>query len=156
MTRRFPVQQKTSTLVLGAVFFGACAVTLFYMAMTANGLIIEHAIHVGRTAGKIILFALTGCSLAFVVVSLYLLLTREPRELVLEDETITVPVKLWRRGVPPKTIRYAEIVNAREKRVSGQTFLTIETRTDSVFVAKSMLPEGAYDEIVAHVRARLR
>lgn len=156
MTRRFPVQQKTSTLLLGAVFFGACGAVLFYMALTTNGVIIEHAIHLGREAGKVVLLVLSGLSLAFVALALYQLLTREPRELVLDDETITVPIKLWRRGVPPKTIPFTEIVRASEQKVSGQTFLTLETRTDKVFVTKSMLPDGAYAEVAAHVLARLR
>jgi hypothetical protein len=156
VAQRFPVQQKLSTLLIVIVFFGACAAVLFYMGLTANGVIIEHAIHLGREAGQIFLFVMTGVSLLFVAFALYQLVTHEPRELVLDEDTITVPVKLWRRGFPPKTIKYTDIVRASERRVSGQMFLTIETRTDKVFVTKSMLPENAYAEVTAHVLAKLR
>jgi hypothetical protein len=154
MKRRYPVRKKSGTLVLGALFFGACALFLFWYALRTDGVIINGILELGRSGARVFLFAICALSLGMTGMALFALVAvRDDREVLLEDESITGPSSTW-RNTPPRTIRFADITRLREQQVSGEQFLTIHARGGKLVLTRSLLPDGAYAEIVRELRSR--
>jgi hypothetical protein len=149
------VAPSSGGLILGALFFGACAAVLFYMSRTSNGVVINGLIELSPENGRIFLLAMTALSLGFVGMALFVVLRGNVKELVIEDEAIAVPTAAWKR-TPPKTFSFADVVGVNEKKISGQVILTLRTHDDRADIVKSHLPEGAYEEVLALVTSRLR
>ncbi|HEY5924951.1 MAG TPA: hypothetical protein VIV11_24890 [Kofleriaceae bacterium] len=157
MTRRYPVRPKTGTMVLCALFFGVCALVLFWQALTnQRGLVIEGIFHLGPGGARVFYGVLCALSLGFVVIAIVVLViyAGKTHEVVVDDDSLTTPGPLWRLNAT-RTARFADVTKVREQKMSGQHFLTLVTPSSKVWIAKGHLPDGAFDEIVAFVRQRL-
>lgn len=154
MKRRYPVRVKRGSLVLGALFFGACALFLFWYALRTNGVIINGVLELGQSGARVFLFAVCALSLGMTGMALFALIAvRDDKEVVLDDESITAPTSTW-RNTPPRTVRFTDITRLREQNISGQVFLTIDSRAGKLVLTKSHLPGGAYGEILEEIRSR--
>jgi hypothetical protein len=156
--RRYPVRPKTSTMVLGGLFFLFCALVLFWQALTnKRGLVLEGLLHLSPGGARVFYGVLCGLSLAFVAISIVVLVIYSGRtaEVVLDDASITTPGPLWRPSAL-RTVAFADVVELREQKVSGQHFLTLITAKQKVSIVKGHLPDGAFEEISAFVRERVR
>lgn len=147
MTRRFAVQPKAGGLILGALFFGVCAVVLLYQATHPHHLSIHHVIELSTEHSRIVLLVLAVLSFAFVGAALTVLVRRRVKELVITEKAVILDAR---------AIRFDEVVVVEEHKIYGQVLLTIRSRHQKLVVAKSHLPDGAYDEVVALVRTRAR
>ena len=152
-SQRYPVKPNMGSLVLGALFFGACAVFLFWYAQNTNGLIVN-GIELGPETAAIVLVVLSALSLGFVGMALFALLRAREQEVVVGTDAITAPASTWRK-LPPRVIRYADISSIREQSISGQDMLTIESYSQKVTLVRSHMPEGAYEEIASALRKRV-
>ena len=147
MTRRFAVQPRAGGLIAGAVFFAACAVVLLYQATHPQHLVIQNLLELSSEHARIVMLVLAALSVGFVGLALTALVRRRVRELVITEKAIILDAR---------AIRFDEVVIYEEHRHYGQVFLTVRSAQQKLVIAKSHLPEGAYDEIVALVRTRAR
>lgn len=144
-------------MVPGALFFGLCAMVLFWRALTnQRGLVIEGLIHLGPSVARGFYGVLCAASLGFVAIACFLLVVHSGRahEVVVDDSGITTPGPAWRLDAR-RSVKFADITEIREQKISGQHFITLMTPEHKVWIAKSHLPDGAFDEIVAFVRERV-
>lgn len=72
----------------------------------------------------------------------------------MDDSGSTTPGPAWRLDAR-RSVKFADITEIREQKISGQHFITLMTPEHKVWIAKSHLPDGAFDEIVAFVRERV-
>lgn len=147
MTRRYPVQPRARGLILGAVFFAACAIVLLHQATHAEGMILDSFIELGPASARIVLLVLAALSLGFVGVALTVLVRRRVKELLITEQAIILDAR---------AIRFDEVRIVEEQNVYGQVFLTVLSEAQKLSIAKSHLPDGAYEEVVALVRSRVR
>ncbi len=141
-------------MILALLFFGGCAVFAFWMSTQRRGLIID-GFTLGPDGARIFMLVLAALSLGFVLLGAFALLRQIPKELVLDEESISVPTATWRKA-PNKVVRFADVIAVKEQSISGQVMTTLETRDTKAVIAKSHLPEGAYLEIMSIVRSRRR
>ena len=144
-------------MVVCALFFALCAMVLFWKALTSQrGIVIEGLIHLGPGGARVFYGVLCAASLAFVAIACIALIQyrRNTHEVVVDDVSLTTPGPLWRLAAT-RSACFADVTQVREQEVSGQHFLTLITPARKVWIAKSHLPDGAFEEIVAFVRDRL-
>lgn len=145
-------------MLLGALFFGACAVVLFWQTLTnERGLVIEGLIHLGPSGARGFYGGLTALSLGFVVTACVVMIVYSGRtlEVVLDDAGLTTPGPVWRLAAS-RSVRFADVTQVREQKVSGQHFITLIAPAQKVWIAKGHLPDGAFEEIVTFIRERVR
>jgi hypothetical protein len=156
VTRRYRLRNRWGWAVVGIGFFGACGALFLHLA--AGG---EHGIRIARIveldpgAAAIVWWLLAGLSLGMAGLGAFgsIALRARPREIVLDDDTLTVPRTLawWR---PPRTIRLAEIRQVRRQVVQGERFLTLVTPTAKVWVGGGLIGEHELEEISRLIEAR--
>ena len=147
MTRRFAVRPKAGGLILGALFFAACAVVLLYQATHAHHLVINGLIELSTDHARIVLLVLAALSLGFVGAALTVLVRRRVKELVITEKAVILD---------SRAIRFDEVLAIEEHKIYGQVFLTVRASAQKLTITKSHLPDGAYDEVVSLVRKRAR
>jgi hypothetical protein len=81
---------------------------------------------------------------------LYVVITRP--EIVIEDDTITIPRPLWRGGTT--TIRFADVREVSEQSLYGQVYITLFHPGGKASIGKEQVGH-AYHEIVSLIRSRL-
>ena len=155
--RRFPLQAtEWGMLVLGILLFGGAF--FFFAHRTVNneaGLIINRIIELGPRNASIVYFILAICSALFVLGAILGLvnLARGTMEIVVTENTITLPRAVWRRSAT--TIAFSDITAAYLDTVAGQEMLRIESRTaGKVAIVKSHLGTVSWNELHQLVLAR--
>ncbi len=137
------------------MFFLACALVAWWAALQDRGVVIDGFIHLGPGAARVFFGVLTVLSLGFVALAVLVLIrARTPREVVLDDDQITIPA-LYIRTAGATKIQFADIVRVREQWVGRHQFLTIYTRTSKHHITANYLPEGAFAEIARVLETRV-
>jgi hypothetical protein len=142
---------------MAALFFALCAVTLFWMAFhEERGVSIEGLIDLGPGAARILFAILGAASVCFVAIASYALITYhgETPEVIVDDDSITTPGPVWRLAAT-RTVRFAEVTAIREQKINGQHFVTLVAPNGKVWIARSHLADGAFDEILDFLRTRI-
>ena len=144
---------KWTISVLGALFFGACALVL---GATANGndrgLIINGIIELSTDGATVFYWVLAGLSIGFVVVTGFMAIVRLTvhQRIALGKTSITVPRSRW--SSEEVEVPFAAIVELSASQVSGQRFLKIVYNGGKFTLTASMLPrEKDFDDIGAAV-----
>ncbi|MDQ3368795.1 MAG: hypothetical protein M3680_25480, partial [Myxococcota bacterium] len=152
MVRRFRVQPARGAMLGGAAFFGACAAVLAWASTRTTGVIVNGLLELSASTARLLYLGLAAASLGFVAIALFSILPARARELVLEDDAVIMPGPLWKRRASPCHVPFADVVSLREQAVGGQRFLTLVTATAKHSVARSHLPDGAYEELERSLR----
>lgn len=145
-------------MVLCALFFAVCAIVLFWFALTNDrGLVINGLIHMGPNSARVFLGVLCAASVGSVVAAFAAILAYQGKthEVVVDDTSLSTPGPIWRLSAT-RTVQFADVTMVREQHINGQHFITLVTPARKVWVGKSMLADGAFDEIVALVRDRVK
>ena len=156
--REYPYRASWRVIILGAIFFGACAVVLGYEAAdNRRGLILDG---LPLTAGQATDFyaVLAALSAGFVTITLVLGFRRmsgAPGRIVLGRSAMIAPNPRWRPG--EQAIAYASITGLSLTTTGRQVFLTIDHEGGRFQLARSMLPSrAAFDEIRTFLAQRAR
>lgn len=150
----WPYKPRVWVLLLSGLFFAGCAVVLGTMAAgNDRGMLISRIIELDAGGATGLLWVLTACSVAFVVMAGVGIASAfgEGRELVLDEAGVTLPARFSSNRT---TVRYRDMTDLALRRVQGQRFLEIRHRGGKVTIAAGMLPDGAFEEIVEEIGRR--
>lgn len=138
-------------MMVGAVFFGACAYVLVQMAQTNDrGLVLNGILELGVVGASRFYWALTIASVLFVLVAVlgFFLSLRSKHQLVLDSSALSIPRNGFARS--PSIIPLASIQRLEERQISRQRMLTVWHSGGKVTVMKSWLPNNqAYEAVRA-------
>lgn len=151
----YPYKPKVWALLLAGLFFAGCAVVLAVMA-TGNdrGMSINRIIELDTGGATVVLWLLAACSLALVVMASAGIATAfgEGRELIIDEAGVTVPSRF---SASQTMVRYRDVTDLALRRIQGQRFLDIRHSGSKVTIVASMLPDGAFDEVVEEIGRRV-
>jgi hypothetical protein len=156
--REYEYRPKWTMIVLCAAFFGLCAAVLGSKAASNDrGLLISRIIELAPDDATVFFWALTACSIGFVVIAAFLayhrLTTRQ--RIAFGPSALTVPASRWSRE--EKELAYRDIVALFETTVSGQRFLYITHPGGKYTIDASMLPsKSAFVEMCELLAACVR
>ena len=155
VARRFPVKPKTTTMLVGALFFAVCAGVILWRAVSIENGETVFGVHISQGPARVVLFVLGGLSIGMVGAAVLAVMAYRGRtlELVIDDEGVSAPGPVWDLG--PHAVRFADVTDIQDHDVAGQRMLTLKTARRKIFFAKSMLPAGAYEEAVALVKQQM-
>lgn len=151
----YPYKPKVWALLLSGLFFVGCAVVLGIMAAgNDRGMLINRIIELDTGGATALLWALTAASAAFVVFAGIGIATAfdDTRELVIDESGVTVPARFSSSRI---TVRYQDITNLGLVQAQGQRHLVIRHRDGKTTITASLLPGGAFDEIVEEIGRRV-
>lgn len=157
MKRTYDYRPKWTTIVLCAVFFGACAFVLTAKAQgNDRGLIINHIIELSPSGATVFYWVLAASSMGFVLMSGLLTVVRLTvhQRITVTEESLTFPPSRW--SSEEATVPFGEIINLTASEVSGQRFFTIVYGGGKFTLTASLLPTNAdFDEICSIVREQV-
>jgi hypothetical protein len=139
----YPYRQSLRTTALLVLFFGACALVSRHAALTSGGVM------------AILLWGVALAGAAFVVgaVLTFGIGLRGSRAVTLTDREISAPKSRLSREVV--VVPLSEIRSVGIQTVQKQRFLSVEHSRGTLAIAESYLPDGAFDELLASLHARL-
>jgi len=139
------------------MLFGLGAAVLAHEAKhNQGGAIIEGIIRLGPHGATVLLWALAGFSIGFVLIGLMLAVHRMTNSRVLEltEDSILLPHGFLQAQVT--RVQYSDIIQVSETKVSSQTFLNLITANRKFCITASLLPDKeSYDEIREFFRSRV-
>src|SRR5258708_37404551 len=147
--REYPYQPKWVVIILSGLFFAACGVVIGIEASgNERGLVINGVIELGPDAATKFYWVLCACSVAFVVLSVFLAFHRIAfrQRLAFGPTSLIVPASRWSHA--ETEIPYHDMQRLSAARVSGQRFLYIQHPGGKYTITSSMLPsKNAFDEV---------
>ncbi len=154
MERHYEYRQKWSAIVLGVLFFGACAAVLAAKAQgNDRGLIINGIFEFSAGAATIFYWVLAALSAGFVLIAACLAIVRltSRRRIVLTESSLVVPRSRW-WSTEEMVIPFGSIREVSASQVTGQRFLKIVHQGGKFTLVGTMLPKkDDFDEIQALV-----
>ena len=150
----YPYRAKPTTMILGAVFFGAAGALMLHQAQTnTRALLINGLIRLDPSEATVFYYVFGVLGLLFVplaIFSLYASFTKKPT-LTLGPSSITVPPGALKGQT--RTVAYADIQAIQHNKVNRQEFLKITPRGGkTITIAASLLPSKA---VCATIRGEL-
>jgi len=155
--RRYVMKPRWRTLIASALFFGIGAVVLGARgAGNDRALIIDGIIRLGARGATAFYWTLAVLSLLFVAATAMSALHYRGgrRALVIDDGEMRIPGPIWRAS--PRVVRFDEIRGIRITRVSGQEIATIVHVRGRPAIARSLVGDEAFAEILALLAERTR
>ncbi len=153
--RRYAYKPNLGAMLGAIALFGVAAVFFTYRALQNDrGLVINGIIHLGPHAADVFFAVLAALSVGFVAMGVLgaVRFLGTPRWVVLHDDAIELPPTVIRRAV--RRVPYASVVAIELWNVSGQPSVRIVHAGGAEGVARSMVGQTAFDEIVAELRRR--
>ena len=152
LSMTFRCRPSPKVMLLGGLFFGACAAVLGHEASTnTRGLILNGIIELSPSGASTFYWVLAALSTLFVLVAGWMIVTTLVHgvpDVVLTNEGISFPV-----GFPikrPFTLPYSEITRLSQSEVSGQRLLMLHTAAKKHHIVLNWL--GSRDSEVALTR----
>lgn len=142
---KYLYKPRWKVILLGIIFFGACAAFMLYKAKTNDrGLIIDNLIELDTEQASVF-FAVIGClSAGFVLLAIggiYMVLRDQHYLIVNEQELIIPPVMFGRKGYK---VPLSGPFSLSETEVNGQTMLKITAAGKSRTIVQSMFESDSY------------
>lgn len=157
MSESFPYRTRMGTMLLAAAFFGGCAAIFAYKAATTDrGLIINGLIELDPSQAKVFFRVLEALSWLFVVAAIFATIHGRMKNpvLTLADDYIDIPTGIFGRREITR-IEFKNVTGASLDKISGQQILNLWTPATRAAVAKSLLPDGAFERVLTAVRSRV-
>lgn len=155
-TRRYVLELGWGRVILAILLFGGAFLFFAHRVMTNDrGLIINGILEFGTRNATIVYGLLAACSAAFVLAGFLgiLRLSGGKLEILVTEESITLPGAIWRRS--STNIPWRDITDVRLETISGQEMLRIESRAGKAAIVKSHLTERDWNELRDLVLARV-
>src|SRR6266581_421134 len=147
--REYPYRPRWVVIILSGLFFAACGVVIGIEASgNDRGLVINGVIELGPDAATKFYWVLCACSVAFVVLSMFLAYHRIAfrQRLAFGPTSLIVPASRWSHA--ETEIPYRDIERLSAARISGQRLLYIQHPGGKYTIGGSMLPsKDAFDEV---------
>ena len=155
----YDYKSKAGMMLLGIVFFGACAIFGYFDASGDHRALILDGLYLAPDQATIFRWSLAIASAIFVILG-FLGLTQSVignQRLRLGDETIEMPRSAFGSGTV--TVRFADIVSLELATVNRQRFLRLKTAKRTFTIAEGKLTRQTFETVmrlVAEGRARAR
>jgi len=157
-TVEYPYRVSTRSMLLGIVFFGACAAGLARAwATNDRELIINGLIRLSVERASVFYACLAVLSLGFVAAAAWALMAGRstPRFVRLTPTELSAP----RHGFTRRNtvVRVSDIRDVSVQSISGQALLTIVHAGGSLTIPRSMLPDSAaFDRLCGELGSRVQ
>ncbi len=157
-TQTFRCRPSPVVMLLSGLFFVACAAVLICQALTTRrGLSLFGLIELRPAGAGVFCWILGGLACLFVLTAIWTVFTTFVHgipDVVVTRDAISFPV-----GFPTKkpfTLPFSEVTAISTSHVSGQRFLTLQTRTKKHHIALNWLgSRAAAESLVDAVAKRL-
>jgi hypothetical protein len=145
----YPYKPRIGVMVLGAVFFAACAVVIGNKAATMDrGVVLGGLVELSADGARSFYWVLAGLSAVFVVAALFGIVAGifSRQSLQLSESSLSVPKNLWTRA--PVVVPVSDISETRLRTISRQRMLLIRHSRGALNITEKMLPDRASFEAV--------
>jgi hypothetical protein len=149
MERQYDYRPRWTTIIFGALFFGACAIVLAIEASSnQRGMILNSMIVFTPTGATIFYWVLTATSVGFVIISGFLLFWRATRRQRIAVTDICLIIPRSRFSTDELSVPFGDIVEVSVFAVARQRSLTIVHKGGRFTLAASLLPKNQdFDQI---------
>jgi hypothetical protein len=153
----YPYRPKVWIMLLGILFFGACAAGLVNEAQgNDRGLILNGILELSPGGATIFYWCVAGASVALGVLAVLGCIAglRTPRVVRLTATDISAPKFLFSRT--ETVVPIAEFLDVHVQRVARERFLKIKHRKGKLTISQGHLPDRqAFDDLCAALADRL-
>jgi hypothetical protein len=146
VTRRYPIVIKRGRgLIAGAIAAAVLGVAMLYESARPHAAVLR-AFSLDYDAAHALFLTLAAVAFGITGLALTMHVRRPMRELLVTDKAIILD---------GHAIHFNEITAIEEHTFHGQAFVLVRSAAVQIQVAKNLLADGAYEEIVAFLKSRV-
>ncbi|HEY4249542.1 MAG TPA: hypothetical protein VGM64_22150 [Lacunisphaera sp.] len=152
---KIPYNARWHTIAFGAFLFGCCAAMMAHTAVSNDrGVVIDGLLTLGVAGATRFYWVMSAIGAVFVLVALAVRRIVTFQELEFGVDSLVLPHGLFQ--MHRSVIRYHDIKQLSEMKISSQMFLYLHTHSRKFSIAAALLPEKKdYLEIKDFLRAKI-